>query len=113
MTGESENIRRKHDSETAEALSLLAAAQARDVSDPKYQLDKSQSSESAQKANKNRKRALKNQRIKDDNGMRKHLAKWALIIISAQIAICDLSMIAYGFAELCLGKSLPSQIVIS
>ena len=48
-------------------------------------------------------------RIRDDNGLRKRVCTWSLVIVSAQLLVCNVGIIVYGVATVVSGGTIPCR----
>ena len=51
-------------------------------------------------------------RIRDDNGLRKRVCTWSLVIVSAQLLVCNVGIIVYGVATVVSGGTIPAEVIL-
>lgn len=52
------------------------------------------------------------ERAKDNNRLRKRVSTWLLVIVSAQLFLCNAGIIAYGVVTLASGNTIPHEVIL-
>lgn len=52
------------------------------------------------------------ERAKDNNRLRKRVSTWLLVIVSAQLFLCNVGIIAYGIFTLASGRTIPHEVIL-
>lgn len=81
-----------------------------------FALDGSLLSDDANEARKKKAKAEKleqeTERLKSENKIRTLLGKAAIALVTGQLVVCDIAIIAYGVATVSGGATIPTQVVI-
>lgn len=81
-----------------------------------FSLDGSLLSDDANEARKKKAKAEKleqeAERLKSENKIRTLLGKAAIFLVTGQLVVCDIAMIAYGVATVANGATIPTQVVV-
>lgn len=81
-----------------------------------FSFDSDAPSEVANEARKRKAKAekleQKAERLKSENKIRARLGNAAIALVSGQLIVCDVAIIAYGVATVLSGGTVPAQVVI-